>query len=82
MTAAASLRTARPPPARPRASNAPITLAAILVLALFMIAPLLWMIGLSLKPNAELLRDTNSVFQAPYTFKNYVDVFAGSGVFR
>lgn len=59
-----------------------LTLAALVVAALVMLTPMLWMLGLSLKPNVELLRDTNSVFQPPYTLQNYADILRGSGVFR
>ena len=57
-------------------------LFALIVAALVMISPLLWMFGLSLKPNLELLRDTGSVIRAPWTLQNYADVFGGSQVFR
>jgi multiple sugar transport system permease protein len=59
-----------------------ITLAALVVAGLIMIAPLLWMLLLSIKPNAELMRDTNSAFHGPWTGKNYTDIVANSGVFR
>jgi multiple sugar transport system permease protein len=59
-----------------------ITLALVGIAALAMVAPMLWMVGLSLKPNAELMRDTGSVFEAPYTLQNYVDIIGGSQVFR
>jgi multiple sugar transport system permease protein len=52
------------------------------VLGFIMVTPMLWMLGLSLKPNIELLRDTNSVFSAPYTLQNYADIIGGSAVFR
>jgi len=59
-----------------------LTLAALVVAALVMLTPMLWMLGLSIKPNVELLRDTNSVFEPPYTLQNYADILGGSGVFR
>ncbi len=59
-----------------------VLLSAALVLALVMLAPFLWIIGLSFKPNQELMMGTNSVFRAPYTFKNYLDILATSSVFR
>lgn len=59
-----------------------LILAATVALALVMIMPMLWAVGLSLKSNAELLVDTNSVLKAPWTLKNYYDILIGSGVFR
>ncbi len=59
-----------------------IILLAVVVAGLIMVVPILWVVGLSFKLNAELKLDTNSVFHVPYTVKNYVDVFGGSNVFR
>lgn len=59
-----------------------LTLAAVALAAVVMVTPMLWMLGLSLKPNLDLMRDTNSVFEAPYTLRNYADIVAGSQVFR
>jgi multiple sugar transport system permease protein len=69
-------------PALRRQLSERATLAALIALALIMATPMLWMLGLSLKPNIELLRDTNSVFHPPYTLEHYADIIAGSGVFR
>jgi len=57
-------------------------LVAVVVAGLIMVLPILWVVGLSFKLNAELKLDTNSVFHFPYTVKNYVDVLGGSNVFR
>lgn len=59
-----------------------LILASVLALGVVMIMPIVWALGLSLKTNAELMVDTSSVLQAPYTLQNYADLFAGSGVFR
>lgn len=59
-----------------------LALGGLILAAFIMMAPMLWMLGLSLKPNVELMRDTNSVFRAPWTLQNYVDIIGGSGVFR
>lgn len=59
-----------------------LTLIAVIVLGIVMVIPMLWAIGLSAKPNAQLLIDTNSVFHAPYTFRNYIDILRGSAVFH
>ncbi|WP_243694199.1 carbohydrate ABC transporter permease [Vibrio viridaestus] len=53
-----------------------------IVLSLVMLAPFLWMVGLSLKDNQELMLGTNSVFAFPYTLDNYLDIFHNSMVFR
>jgi multiple sugar transport system permease protein len=37
---------------------------------------------LSLKDNKELMADMNSVFNAPYTLNNYINILATSSVFR
>jgi len=59
-----------------------LILAATIALGIVMILPMLWAVGLSLKTNAELLVDTNSVLRAPWTLVNYYDILIGSGVFR
>jgi multiple sugar transport system permease protein len=57
-------------------------LIGVAIAAAVMVAPLAWTVGLSLKPNVELMRDTNSVFAAPYTIDNYRAILANSQVFR
>jgi multiple sugar transport system permease protein len=59
-----------------------VILAVTVALAIAMVLPTLWAVGLSLKTNAELLVDTNSVLKAPWTLQNYYDILIGSGVFR
>jgi len=59
-----------------------VILAATIALAIVMVLPMLWAVGLSMKSNAELLVDTNSVLKAPWTLRNYYDILIGSGVFR
>jgi multiple sugar transport system permease protein len=59
-----------------------VILTATIALALVMVMPMLWALGLSVKTNAELLVDTNSVLKAPWTLRNYYDILIGSGVFR
>lgn len=46
------------------------------VLAVLMIVPLAWGVGISLKSNAELLVDPNSFMHGPYTLANYHQVLA------
>lgn len=57
-------------------------LVSVIALGVVMVMPIVWALGLSIKSNAELMVDTSSVLNAPYTLQNYVDLFAGSGVFR
>jgi multiple sugar transport system permease protein len=59
-----------------------LILLAVIVLAIVMVMPLLWAVGLSIKSNGELAVDTHSVLHAPYTLKNYADILANSSVFR
>jgi multiple sugar transport system permease protein len=58
-----------------------LVLAAVAALALCWIAPVLWVVGLSFKPNDVLMRSTSGVLQPPFTVKNYVDIVASSSVF-
>ncbi len=64
-----------------RAFGDRVLLALVILLSIVMIAPVLWVIGLSLKENAELMANPNSVFQAPYTLKNYINTIGTSSVF-
>lgn len=57
-------------------------LVLTLVLSLIMVAPFLWMLGLSLKHNQELMLGTDAVFHFPYTLQNYLDIFRSSSVFH
>ena len=51
------------------------------VLGVIMMAPVAWIIGLSLKDNAELLKGTEAVFAMPYTLVNYANILESSSVF-
>ncbi|MER8463983.1 carbohydrate ABC transporter permease [Mesorhizobium sp. M1409] len=66
---------------RGRAFGDRVLLALVILLSIAMIAPVLWVIGLSLKENAELMADPNSVFRAPYTLRNYINTIGTSSVF-
>jgi multiple sugar transport system permease protein len=59
-----------------------LVLVAVIALAIVMVMPIVWALGLSIKTNAELMVDTSSVLHAPYTLENYRDIVAGSSVFR
>jgi multiple sugar transport system permease protein len=54
---------------------------ALTIASLAMAAPLLWTLLLSLKPNDELLRGTQTALQPPYTLQNYTDILGHSAVF-
>ncbi|MBZ9867497.1 carbohydrate ABC transporter permease [Mesorhizobium sp. CA15] len=64
-----------------RAFGDRVLLALVILLSLVMVAPVLWVIGLSLKENAALMANPNSVFQSPYTLKNYINTIGTSSVF-
>ncbi|WP_319519200.1 carbohydrate ABC transporter permease [uncultured Martelella sp.] len=59
-----------------------LVLGSVIVLALIMVAPVVWVIALSLKDNGELMANMNSVFHGPYTLANYLNIFGNSSVFR
>lgn len=59
-----------------------ILLGLVILLAIIMAAPVLYVVALSLKDNKELMVDPHSVFHMPYTLKNYVDTIGTSSVFR
>jgi multiple sugar transport system permease protein len=65
-----------------RTASDRIVLALTIALAIVMLIPMLWALGLSVKSNAELMVDTNAIFSGPYTIENYRDIVVGSSVFR
>jgi multiple sugar transport system permease protein len=70
------------PAIRGRALGDRILLGIVILLAVVMAAPVLYVIALSLKDNKELMVDPHSVFRMPYTIKNYIDTVGTSSVFR
>lgn len=60
----------------------PFTTALVLTGAAIMVAPLVWTLLLSLKGNAELMRDSGAAFGGPYTLDNYRAILRGDMVFR
>jgi len=70
------------PAIRGRALGDRILFALVILLAIIMAAPVLYVIALSLKDNKELMVDPQSVFHVPYTIKNYIDTVGTSSVFR
>jgi multiple sugar transport system permease protein len=58
-----------------------LLLLALGLLTLFWVAPIVWVVGLSFKPNDVLMRSTGGILWPPFTLKNYVDILASSSVF-
>jgi multiple sugar transport system permease protein len=58
-----------------------IILAAVVLLAAIWIAPIVWVVGLSFKPNEILMRSTGGLVFPPFTLKNYTDILNSSAVF-
>ncbi len=61
-----------------RARFPPLVLLGVGLGALVLVAPLLWTVLLSLKSNAELMRDAATAFSPPYTLENYRAILQGS----
>jgi multiple sugar transport system permease protein len=57
-------------------------LAALTLLALAWMAPLLWVLALSFKPNELLMTRTDVFLAPPYTLSNYLAIVQSSQVFR
>src|SRR5262245_2151165 len=58
-----------------------LILFAVAALAFVWVAPILWVVALSLKPNEVLMRTTGGLLFPPFTLKNYLDIVATSAVF-
>ena len=58
-----------------------VIFAILVALALLWLAPILWVVGLSFKPNDVLMHRTNGLLSPPFTVKNYNDIIASSSVF-
>jgi multiple sugar transport system permease protein len=55
---------------------------ATVLAAIAWVAPLLWILALSFKPNELLAQRTDILLAPPYTLKNYSDILGTSLVFR
>ena len=64
-----------------RARN-PVAIALVVIAAVLVLLPLLWVLALSFKDNAALMANTGSVFEAPYTLANYAAILGDGQVFR
>ncbi len=58
-----------------------VVLLAVIALAVVWMTPIVWVIGLSFKPNEILMRSTGGIALPPFTLKNYADILASSSVF-
>src|SRR4028119_1230740 len=65
-----------------RTGRSPLTLIAILLAALVMLAPLIWTLLLSLKENEALVGNSGAALGPPYTLENYRSILQGNQVFR
>ena len=68
--------------AKGRHKQSPLTLVALLLAALVMLAPLIWTLLLSLKENGELVGNSGAALSPPYTLENYASILQGNQVFR
>ena len=59
-----------------------VILGATILAAIAWVAPLVWVLALSFKPNELLAQRTDILFAPPYTLKNYSDILGTSLVFR
>lgn len=70
------------PTYRPERLTANRTLLTVaIILSIVMMAPVAWIVGLSIKDNKELMLGTESVFEPPYTLANYLDILYSSQAF-
>jgi multiple sugar transport system permease protein len=53
----------------------------LVLLAFTWLAPIIWVVGLSFKPNDVLMTRTDGIFVPPFTLKNYRDIIGSSSVF-
>jgi multiple sugar transport system permease protein len=70
------------PAIKGRAFGDRVLLGLVILLAIVMVAPVFFVVALSLKNNQELMVDPNSVFRLPYTLVNYINTVGTSSVFR
>lgn len=59
-----------------------LVLWGVMLLALVWLAPMLWVLALSLKPNELLMSRADVFLGPPYTLENYTDILKASLVFR
>ena len=59
-----------------------LLLVGVIVLAALWMAPVVWVVAMSLKPNAELMRSTAGFLPIPFTTENYINLLALSATPR
>jgi len=59
-----------------------LAIALVVIAAILMLLPMLWVVALSLKSNAALMADTNAVFDGAFTLENYGAILGDGQVFR
>lgn len=59
-----------------------LAIVLVVIAAALTLVPLVWVLALSFKGNAELMADTSSVFHGPYTLENYWALLGDGQVFR
>ncbi len=68
-------------PGRPRQVGDWLILAAVVLLVVVWIAPIVWVVALSFKPNEVLQASTGGILSPPFTLRNYTDILGSSAVF-
>lgn len=58
-----------------------LAIGAVVVAAILMLVPMLWVVILSFKNNDALMRNTSSAFEPPYTLANYANILGDGQVF-
>lgn len=59
-----------------------VIIAATVAFAILWLLPILWVVTMSLKPNAELMRSTAGFIPVPFTIENYVNLLSRETVPR
>ncbi|MDB5555770.1 MAG: putative permease transporter component [Rhizobium sp.] len=66
----------------PRRATDILILAATVAFAVLWLLPIVWVVAMSLKPNAELMRSTAGFLPIPFTIENYVNLLGRETVPR
>ena len=65
----------------PGVSPNPLLLLTAALVAVIWVAPVVWVIGLSFKPNEILMFNTGGILAPPFTLENYRNILTSSNVF-
>lgn len=71
-------REVRPADKRGRQLEQTVFLLALSLLAFVWLVPLIWLVVMSFKPNAALMRSTAGLIPSPFTLENYDKIFSVS----